>query len=586
MEKAHSRIKWENYPSIATPLNETNLNKMDVALDEVDNRVLGLDTAKLDKATANTMVKDISFAENTGIFTITLLNGTKKTIDTKLEKIATNFSYDYQTQKLKLTLVDGTIQELDLTSLISQVEFMGSDTIDISVDSTGKVSAIVKDGSITEAKLQPNYLAEVKVEVAKAKSSSDSSYENAETARESATEARQFRDEAEQFRNQAEAMSGINIATTEIAGIVKPDGATIRVDPDGTIHADRGTTSYTDLENKPKINDVVLEGNKTIDGLGGLTAESTVSFSQSSERTNIEATDNVKGIFGKVKKWFADLKPHAFSNPTNNLLATEPGTPLDAVQGKVLGDKLGSYSFNTSVIDSNTIYGNRIMFGILAKSSEVESISDYFIKLGISTNNTILDVMEKICQTEVRMEFIKINFNWNNSTFNQSLPLVNPGVLEIYRGEATRAILKLNYIDGDQYINTYANGALGTWQKLVTETALNASFKTKLSHREYIAWTRITAGSYAEGVHRFTKGNIGHIKEFIFVLEETSLYGNSAAFEYVSIKTAYANLLSGYYQVITSKGVFRIYYKELEYVDIREIPQGLQMRGAQYLPTY
>ena len=98
--------------------------------------------------------------------------------------------------------------------------------------------------------------------------------------------------------------------------------------------------SYADLKNKPKINDVELDGNKTIDDLGGLTAESTVSFSQAAERTNIEATDNVKGIFGKVKKWFADLKPHAFSNPTNNLLATEPGTALDAVQGKALNDMI------------------------------------------------------------------------------------------------------------------------------------------------------------------------------------------------------------------------------------------------------
>lgn len=98
--------------------------------------------------------------------------------------------------------------------------------------------------------------------------------------------------------------------------------------------------TYTELRNKPRINDVELDGNKTIDELGGLTAESTVSFTEAEERTNIEATDNVKGIFGKVKKFFTDLKPHAFSNPTNNLLATVAGTPLDAVQGNVLDGKI------------------------------------------------------------------------------------------------------------------------------------------------------------------------------------------------------------------------------------------------------
>ena len=42
MQKAHSRINWENLPSINTPLGANNLNKMDKALDVVDDRVLSL----------------------------------------------------------------------------------------------------------------------------------------------------------------------------------------------------------------------------------------------------------------------------------------------------------------------------------------------------------------------------------------------------------------------------------------------------------------------------------------------------------------------------------------------------------------
>ena len=204
MEKAHSRIKWENYPSIATPLNETNLNKMDIALDEVDNRVLGLDTAKLDKAVANTMVKDVSFVEATGIFTVTLLDGTTKTFDTKLEKIATNFRYDNQSQKLLIELADGSEQEVDLSSLITNYEFVDGDIIAFSIGDDGKVTANIKDGTVTENKLQPNFLADVKTEVAKAKGYSDSSYENATTSRNAVNEAKKYRDEALQFRNEAE----------------------------------------------------------------------------------------------------------------------------------------------------------------------------------------------------------------------------------------------------------------------------------------------------------------------------------------------------------------------------------------------
>lgn len=42
MQKAYSRIIWENEPSTQTPLSESNLNRMDYALDQVDTRVVEL----------------------------------------------------------------------------------------------------------------------------------------------------------------------------------------------------------------------------------------------------------------------------------------------------------------------------------------------------------------------------------------------------------------------------------------------------------------------------------------------------------------------------------------------------------------
>ena len=44
MNKAYSRINWQNAPSEATALNETNLNKMDSAIDTIDDRVVAHDT--------------------------------------------------------------------------------------------------------------------------------------------------------------------------------------------------------------------------------------------------------------------------------------------------------------------------------------------------------------------------------------------------------------------------------------------------------------------------------------------------------------------------------------------------------------
>lgn len=171
MNKAHIDINWENYPSDETPLNERNLNKMDGSIDIIDDRVITLDTTKATKAEVATLVSDVTFEESTGIITITKKNGSKVTIDTQMEKIAINFVYNPTTQQIILTLIDGTKQYIDLSALITQYEFLDSDTVAFYIDKDGKVSAIVKEGSIEEKHLEPNYLAKIKVEVAKAESS-------------------------------------------------------------------------------------------------------------------------------------------------------------------------------------------------------------------------------------------------------------------------------------------------------------------------------------------------------------------------------------------------------------------------------
>lgn len=168
MNKTYDRINWENYPSDVTPLNESNLNKIDAATDVIDNRVITLDTTKATKVEVSTLVQDVTFEEKTGIITITKKNGSKLTIDTQMEKIAVNFTYDAKSQKIILTLIDGTKQYIDLAALITQYEFLDTDTITFAIDSNGKVSAIVKEASIEEKHLQPNYLADIKIEVANA----------------------------------------------------------------------------------------------------------------------------------------------------------------------------------------------------------------------------------------------------------------------------------------------------------------------------------------------------------------------------------------------------------------------------------
>ena len=184
--KIFNRINWLNRPSTNTPLNATNLNAGDSAIDKLDDRIITLDTVKADMQVVNGMVADVTLNSNTGVITVTYKNGSHVDYDTNLEKIAVNFSYDYVNQRLVLTLSDGSKQYVDMSALITQYEFKDSTTIALSVDSTGKISASIKNGSITDAMLETGYLANIKTEVAKAQSyansassSNNSAYNNA-----------------------------------------------------------------------------------------------------------------------------------------------------------------------------------------------------------------------------------------------------------------------------------------------------------------------------------------------------------------------------------------------------------------------
>lgn len=151
---------------------------------------------------------------------------------------------------------------------------------------------------------------------------------NAQAVAEYTEQAKKYRDEAKKFRDEAESITGIGIATKDKAGIVKPDGTTITVDEDGTIHSaggggTTGTTNYADLENKPKINGVELSGNKTLADLKITTADSkdnTVTFSQADTREKILSNEKHSTLFGKIAKWLSDLKTVAFSGSYSDLI--------------------------------------------------------------------------------------------------------------------------------------------------------------------------------------------------------------------------------------------------------------------------
>ena len=223
MQKIYSRINWENFPSEKTAVNESNLNKMDLAIDNLDDRVVAMDASNVDLTKANELVKEILWDESNGTLTVVKMNGSRAVIDTKLEKLAVNFTYNPQTQQLVITLDDGTVQNVDLSALITQYEFLDSDTIAFEITG-GKVNAIVKNGSITEDKLRPNFLADIKVESAKAVNSATNAKASETNAAKSATDAKDSADRVQGIESE------INKKLTMAEFDVNEDGELIYTD--------------------------------------------------------------------------------------------------------------------------------------------------------------------------------------------------------------------------------------------------------------------------------------------------------------------------------------------------------------------
>ena len=268
-------------------------------------------------------------------------------------------------------------------------------------------------------------------------------------------------DRAKTEADRASSIVNIGIATTEKAGIVKPDGTTITVDADGTIHSvggggTAGTTDYEDLANKPLINGVKLSGNKTTSDLG-ITAESvgadtagsastalsnaksytdtkiadlvggapstldtlkeisdalaaseeaveainqaignklekngdskdnTVTFTQASVRANIASTEKHSTLFGKIAKWFADLKTVAFSGSYNDL-SDKPTIPT--VNNATLTIQKNGNNVQTFTANASSDKTANII--VPTKTSELENDS------GFMGSATALDTYEEI----------------------------------------------------------------------------------------------------------------------------------------------------------------------------------------------
>lgn len=227
MNKVYTRINWENYPSTKTELDAENLNTIDYAVNEMDNRIIEQDTSKANKTELSNLIKDWNMDESTGIITVTKHNGSTIMFDLNIEKIPVSFSLS-DNGILTMETDDGTKFTANIGAMIPILTLNESDDIAVSVEGTGinkTYTFSLKNGAVTEEKLQPNYLANIKVEVANANAYSQAASNAATTSQSWAvggTDSRENEDSnnAKYWAEQARTASGIGIASTSTAGKV------------------------------------------------------------------------------------------------------------------------------------------------------------------------------------------------------------------------------------------------------------------------------------------------------------------------------------------------------------------------------
>lgn len=295
MNKVYERINWENYPSIHTPINEKNLNKLDFAADALDNRIINLDTAKVDKSSIQTNVADWTMDSDTGIITITKVNGEKVIFDLNIEKIPIEFKLTPEGILIMIT-DDGTQFKADIGSMIPVLTFNSSSEIQVTVTGTGinKVYSfsIIKN-SITEDKLEANYLADIKTEVAKAQSSSKTATDAATTATNMANNAKSYSENAAASKMSAETAASISETNSQQASTSANNAA--KSEANAKLYMNDALNSSLDAETSKNQSDLNAEA-----ATQAATLAKSYVVGGTNTRTD-EDTDNAKYYYEQLK---------------------------------------------------------------------------------------------------------------------------------------------------------------------------------------------------------------------------------------------------------------------------------------------
>lgn len=390
MNKVYTRINWEDYPSENTDLDAYNLNQMDSAIDALDNRIISQDALKVDKSAINGNIADWTMDETTGVITITKYNGEKIIFDLNIEKIPVGFSMS-DDGIITMTTEDGTQFKADIGSMIPVLTFEDSATIAVSVTGTGKnktYSFSIKTGSVTDDMLQPNYLADIRVESANASAYAQSANAKSVLAESYAiggtgTREGEDTDNAKYYMEQAKQQTGgIPTKVSELEN----DAGYITKDVDNLTNYYDKTTTDQKLANI----DLTDYLKKTGDA-----SNTTVTFTEPTELEQPTTGEKLSGIIGKVSLAIKNIKTLISLIGNTDISSIGNGTVTGAISdvtGKLIAP---DYKSAVAIQSNYTCMTNGYVIGKIQgavngwASIRSSKNANYFLALCTSSENPI-----------------------------------------------------------------------------------------------------------------------------------------------------------------------------------------------------
>ena len=393
MNKVYTRINWEDYPSENTDLDAYNLNQMDSAIDALDNRIISQDALKVDKSAINGNIAGWTMDETTGIITITKYNGEKVIFDLNIEKIPVGFSMS-DDGIITMTTEDGTQFTADIGSMISVLTFEDSATIAVSVTGTGKnktYSFSIKTGSVTDAMLQPNYLADIRVESANASAYAQSANAKSVLAESYAvggtgTREGEDTDNAKYYMEQAKQQTGG--IPTKVSELENDVGYIKKTVSDLTNYYDK-TSVDKKIDAIPKT---YLTNYLTKTGDG---SNLTAAFEEATTLEELTTGEKLSSILGKIKLAVKNLKSLIGLIGTTDISTIGDGTitgGLSDVNGKLIAP---DYKSAVAIQSNYTCMTNGYVIGTIQgavngwASIRSSKNANYFLALCTSSENPI-----------------------------------------------------------------------------------------------------------------------------------------------------------------------------------------------------